>query len=247
MKEEKKSRQRLLKRRPLRSFLGERPTLIVEKPLLGSKNPPVKEETVERKRLGFRRLRRPEPSKEESRFVARETPKSHTHLSYEGQSKLDYCVECCLKHSQTAKVLLREAIQRAEAGSPSDPGVVEKVRGVVEELSGFEDDTTTVKNDKVTALNSLSRNLRKFIYSTKAEIGGARIEDLRDIKDMTDKLVDASYQVMASEECIGCTVEELCGGNLECVEFIEKAALGVKDPEEFQKIIRQARERYRRG
>ena len=36
-------------------------------------------------------------------------PKSG-HLSYEGQSKVDYCLECCEKHGQTAKVLLREAI-----------------------------------------------------------------------------------------------------------------------------------------
>ena len=45
MKEEKKSRQRLLKRRPIRGFLSDRSTLIIEKPLLGSKNPLVKEET----------------------------------------------------------------------------------------------------------------------------------------------------------------------------------------------------------
>ncbi|TRZ51723.1 MAG: hypothetical protein D4S01_04220 [Dehalococcoidia bacterium] len=239
---EKKNRRGLLKRRPIRGFLSERSTLIIEKPLLGSKNPPVKEETVERKRYGFRRLRRPEPSKEESRFAA--TPKSHTHLSYGGQSKLDYCVECLSKHSQTAKVLMREAIQRAQVGSPSDSGVLEKVRGAVEELVGFEDDSDTVKNEKVAELNSSARLLRKYIYGKGAEVGTASLEDLQEIKGLIDGLVDVTYQVRASEECIGCTVESVCGANVECVEFVQKALKGVKDPNQIRKILREARTKY---
>ena len=237
-----KDRPKILKERPIRSFLRERSTLIIDRPLLGSHKASSKEEPIE-----ARRSRRPEPPKEVSGFVARARPKSHTHLSYEGQSKLDYCVECCSKHSQTAKVLMREAIQRAQVGSPSDLGVLEKVRGAVEELVGFEDDSDTVKNEKVSTLNNLSRTLRKLIYAKKAEIGGGSLEDLREIKDMLDKLVDVTYQVRASEECLGCTVEELCGGDLACVEFVEKAAANIKDPSEFQRIIRQAREKYRRG
>ena len=181
------------------------------------------------------------------RLIEKVKPKPHAHLSYEGQSNVDYCVECLTKHGQTAKVLMREALQRAKAELPSDPGVLEKVRGAVEELVGFEDDSDTVKSEKVSTLNSLSRTLRKFIYAKRAEIGDASLEDLREIKDMVDKLVDATYDVRISDECIGCTVEELCGGNLECVEFIEKAAKTVKDPREFRKILREAREKYRRG
>lgn len=181
-------------------------------------------------------------------LVSRVKPKSGTYLSYEGQSKVDYCLECCEKHGQTAKILLREAIQRAEADSPSSPGAMEKVRGAVEELVGFEDDSDTVKNERVATLNSLSRTLRKFVYAKKAEIGGASLEDLREIKDMTDKLVDAVYQVRVNLEgpCIGCTVEELCGGSVECVEFVEKAIKNVKDPAEFKRILGEAREKYRR-
>ena len=236
----RKDRPRLLKERPIRSLLGERPTLIIEKPLLGSS--PVKEEAS--RRYGFRRLLR------RKKFVERPNPKEHSHLSYEGQSELDYCLECiCNRHGPTGKTLMKEALQRARAGSPSDPGVIEKVRGVVDELAGIEDDSDTVKNEKVEALNDLARTLRKHIYATKADIGGASLDDLREIKGMMDKLVDAAYQVRMSEEgpCIGCSVEELCGGNLECVKFVEKAAKGVKDPEEFQTIIREAREKYRRG
>ncbi len=245
MKEEKKSRQRLLKRRPIRGFLSDRPTLIIEKPLLGSKNPSVKEETVERRRYGLRMFRRsPGTSKEERGFVSRETTTRRTHLSYEGQTKLDYCAECCLKHSQTAKVFMREAIQRAQVSSPSDPGVLEKVRGAVEELAGFDADSDTVKNEKMSELNSSARLLRKYIYEKGAEIGTASLEDLREIKGLIDGLVDVTYRVRASEECIGCTVESVCGANVECVESVQKALKGVEDPNQVRKILRQARTKY---
>ena len=181
-------------------------------------------------------------------FVPEVRPKPHTHLSYEGQSKLDYCIECIVNnHGPKAKTLMREAVQRARAGSPSDLGVVEKVRAVVDELAGIEDDSDTVKNEKIEALNSLARAARKFIYAKRADVGGASLDDIREIKDMIDKLVDAAYQVRASEEgCISCTVEELCGGNVECVEFIQKAAKNLKDPKAFRKILKEAREKYRR-
>lgn len=174
-------------------------------------------------------------------------PKPHEHISFEGQSELDYCLECAVKHSQTAKVKMREALQRAEAGSPSDTGVLEKVRGVVEELVGMEDDTATVKNDKVSTLNSLSRSLRKYIYGAKAEVGGASLKDLREIKGLLNKLVGAVYTVRESEECIGCTVESVCGGNVECVRFVEERIRGVKDAEAIRKVLVVARDRYGRG
>jgi len=178
-------------------------------------------------------------------LASKAKPKPHTHLSYERQSELDYCIECLSnKHGPAAKSLMKEALQRARSNGPSSPGVIEKIRAVNEELVGFELDSNTVQNEKVATLNNLSRTLRKFIYAKRAEVGGASLEDLREIKEMTDKLVDASYQVRISEECIGCSVEELCGGNLECVEFIEKAAKTVKDPERFKAILEEARKRY---
>jgi len=132
------------------------------------------------------------------------------HLSFEGQSEVDYCVECAVKHGQTAKVLIREALQRAEADSPKTEDVKEKVKGVVEELSGMEDDTKTVMNDNVTKLNTVARELRKHIYGTQAEIGGAKIEDLRQIKQAVDDLVNQIYQVREhEEECPECVVEEV--------------------------------------
>ena len=135
-----------------------------------------------------------------------------SHLSYEGQSELEYCVECALKHSQTAKVLMREALQRAEADNPQTEGVKEKVRGVVEELSGMEDDTKAEKNERVIQLNSAVREIRKYIFSTQAEIGGADLDSLKEIKQKLDGLVDETYEVREEEEpCPTCIIESSRG------------------------------------
>ena len=164
--------------------------------------------------------------------------------SFEGQSDLEYCIECAIKHSQTAKVLMREALQRAEAGDPGLEGVKEKVRGVVEELLGLEDDTDTVDNEMVTALNTSGRELWKFIYTTGAEMGKASMEDLREIKRMVDQLVEASYTVRAAEECPACNVEEICGGDVECMQFLIDAAEKSESEEEWAEFLSEAREKY---
>jgi DNA-directed RNA polymerase subunit F len=167
--------------------------------------------------------------------------------SFKGQSDIGYCIECSLKHSQTAKVLMREALQRAEAGKPRDPGVQEKVRGVVEELCGLEDDTMTVSSEMVSALNTSARELRKFIYTKGAEMGKASLEDLKEIKGMVDQLVEASYTVRAAEECPQCDVESVCEGNIECMQFLIDAADKAKSPEEWARFLEEAKEKYKQG
>lgn len=130
----------------------------------------------------------------------------HEAKTYPGQSDVDYCLECAVKHSQTASILMLEALQRAEAGGPGLAGVQEKVRGAVRELTGMEDDTETVNSTPVMALNTMARALRKHVYETKAEIGGASMEDIRDIKELSDKLVEASYLARQGEDCPDCEV-----------------------------------------
>lgn len=188
------------------------------------------------------------PTRRDIESIERLEPKRSAHLSFEGQSNVDYCLECCEKHSQTAKVLMREALQRAQADGPDSAGVIEKVRGVIEELSGYEDDTTTVDNENVSELNSLSRTLRKYIYGTRATIGQASVEDLGDIKGMIDGLVDVTYKVIEQEEgeCIGCTTENICGGDIECVEFVDDATRHIDDPKKIEKVLKEARRKYGR-
>lgn len=164
--------------------------------------------------------------------------------SFAGQTDEDYCVECAVKHGQTAAILMQEALQRAEVGSPRLMGVIEKVRDTVKEICGMETDTDTVHSQKVMALNSAARELRKFIYTSKAEIGQASIEDLRKIKVMVGQLVDAAYIVRSSVECPACQTEEICGTNLQCIDFLVKAAGGSQDKETWKKALEEARVRF---
>lgn len=165
-----------------------------------------------------------------------------SHLSFEGQSELDYCIECSVKHGQTAKVLMREALQRARAENPASEGVKEKIQGVVEELVGFEDDTNTIQNENVQKLNTAARELRKHVYSSKAEIGGADIKTLNDIKDRIDALTGLAYQVREEEEiCVSC-VDWLCYGNEACKNFLEKAAES-GDKQKFHEAVEEAKTR----
>ena len=157
-----------------------------------------------------------------------------SHLSFEGQTKVSYCLECSEKHGQTARVLMREALQRAESDGINSEGVVEKVRGVVEELSGMEDDTETTENEEVTALNSRARGIRKEIYASQAEIGGADIDKLREIKDKIDELVDEVYRVRQKEECPTCRIETIKKKRAE-----EKPSL-----EQYGKEVAEARRRF---
>lgn len=168
-------------------------------------------------------------------------PGSESYLTIHGALH-----NCAVKHSQTAKVLMREALQRAESNGVDTEGVKEKVRGVVEELSGLEDDTTTVSSQQVIILNGASRDLRKFIYESRAEIGGAKISTLREIKTMIDQLVEATYKVRETEECIGCTTEQICGGIAECVDFVDKNVEGIRDPAVIRKVLAEARRKYGR-
>ena len=161
-----------------------------------------------------------------------------SHMSFEGQSKVSYCLECSEKHGQTAKVLLREALQRATADGPDSEGVVEKVRGVVEELSGFEDDTNTVENPKVSVLNNMAREIRKSIYASQAELGGATIDTLQEIKTSIDQLVDETYIVRQTEECPTCKIK------VKAEEVVEKAVEKAPSLDEYGKSVSEKRRQF---
>jgi len=132
-----------------------------------------------------------------------------SHLSFEGQSKIDYCLECCEKHSQTARVLMREAIQRCQAKGCDTEGVKEKVKGVVEELMGIENDSTSVlNNERVDAINNVARLLWKDIYASGAELGHATEEKLKEVKEKLDGLAELVYKTREIEgDCPTCKVK----------------------------------------
>lgn len=128
-----------------------------------------------------------------------------SHYSYSGQDKVSYCLECCEKHGQTAKVLLREALERANVHGANSEGVMEKVRGVVAELTGMEDDTNTTENDEVVGLHDEARDIRKEIYASRCEIGACEINRLRDLSERLDSLVNSVYDARQRYECPNCS------------------------------------------
>jgi len=130
-----------------------------------------------------------------------------SHLSYEGQTKESYCIECAEKHGQTAKVYMREGLQRAEAcNCTNSEGVLEKVRGVLEELAGIEADTQTTENEEVTALNTVAREIRKQIFAMQAEIGQANMDQLHALSEVISRLVDKTYEVRQKVDCPTCKI-----------------------------------------
>ncbi|GAI92442.1 unnamed protein product [marine sediment metagenome] len=75
-------------------------------------------------------------------------------------------------------------------------------------------------------------------------MGKSSIDHLREIKGMVDQLVEASYTVRAAEECPGCNVESVCGGDVECMQFLIDAADKAENPEEWESFLKTAREKY---
>jgi hypothetical protein len=82
-----------------------------------------------------------------------------------GVSEEHYCYDCASKHLGTAKVLLREALQRAVKGEPKE-AILEKVRGAYEELMGAEDDTQALSDERTRQINAMIRDVRKWFYDT---------------------------------------------------------------------------------
>jgi hypothetical protein len=82
-----------------------------------------------------------------------------------GVSEEHYCLTCLSKHLGTAKILLREALQRAEKGEPKE-AVLEKIRGAYEELMGAEDDSQALSDERIRQINSQIRDLRHWFFNT---------------------------------------------------------------------------------
>lgn len=110
-------------------------------------------------------------------------------------TSIDYCMECAEKHIQTAKILIKEAIQRAEKLGTTHPSVLEKIRDTIAELTGCEDDTTTtLNNPKVAEINKTCRDLRRLIWQKKLAFGKATIQDLKQLYKKISNLTDNIYE-----------------------------------------------------
>jgi len=101
-----------------------------------------------------------------------------------------YCLDCASKHASTAKILVREALQRAEGGEGVDL-ILAKVRGAYEELTGAEDDTQALSDEGIRALNSRIRELRKWMFDS-----GLLVEPSK------DKIAEAYNRISALNDAV---------------------------------------------
>lgn len=124
-------------------------------------------------------------------------------------TSIDYCLECAEKHLQTATILLKEAIQRAQqciTQNPCEPcclktpEVLEKIRDAIAELAGAEDDTNPLSNEPlVKEINNQIRLIRKDIWRKKLAFGQGKIEDITEIAERIKTLTDKIYEEYTSK------------------------------------------------
>jgi hypothetical protein len=146
-----------------------------------------------------------------------EAPRSHI-ATPPGTSEEQYCLDCASKHLGTAKVLLREALQRAEKGEPRE-SVLGKVRGAYEELMGAEDDTLAVRDEGIRRLNSLIRDVRKWLFDS-----GAIVEpDKRLIAEALERVSKVNDEVYREYEARRRRLREYLREARQKIERLEEA------------------------
>jgi len=144
-----------------------------------------------------------------------ETARSHI-ATPPGVSEEHYCYDCASKHLGTAKILLREALQRAVKGEPRE-AVLEKVRGAYEELMGAEDDTQSLSDERTKQINSMIRDTRKWFYDTGVIVESDK-DKIAEALRRVDKLNDEVYKEIEVRKA---RLKEFIGKAKEKLEQIE--------------------------
>ena len=103
---------------------------------------------------------------------------------------------CLVKHSSTAKELLKEAIDRS---LKSGQGVEDKVRKAVDELNGMDDDLPQGEDlpdeiqERFDHMDAERRDIRKQIYAKNLDVSGGSKKELREIQGRVSGLLDYAY------------------------------------------------------
>jgi hypothetical protein len=133
-----------------------------------------------------------------------------------GVSEEHYCLTCLSKHLGTAKILIREALQRAEKGEPRE-AVLEKVRGAYEELMGAEDDSQALSDERIRQINSQIRDLRHWFFDT-----GVIVEpDKNKIAEALGRISKLNDEVYKEYEARKQRLKEFIGKAKERLEQLE--------------------------
>jgi len=172
-----------------------------------------------------------------------------------------YCFECATMHLGTAKVLLREAVERFDRGGPKEV-IAEKVRRAYEELLGAEDDLRSVYDQRVRELHNKVEDVRKWVYrsgllaSPSKELAAEALSRLSKVSEEVYRELEAKKdRLLAGFRESGCPVcegldprklmERICERiGPKCKEAVEKLLRGEISAKEALEIMRrEGRER----
>jgi hypothetical protein len=153
------------------------------------------------------------------------TSQSNVEFSYTGRSHIatpegisteKYCLDCLSKHLGTAKILMREALQRAEKGEDIK-AILEKIRGAYEELMGAEDDSQALTDERIREFNTKIRDLRHWFFNS-----GVLVEaDKNKIVEGLSKVSQLNDEVYAELEKRKHLLKEFIGKVKERIEKLE--------------------------
>ena len=122
--------------------------------------------------------------------------------SYSGQSDVDYCTECLVKHFSKALGLIEEAESFAVTAGKITPAAAEKVKRAIQEIVAAEDDIygTVFTDSEVKKLadeiKKGMRLVRKFAWAKKLVYPEmAPIDALKELKQGVKKLLDITYSM----------------------------------------------------
>jgi len=160
-------------------------------------------------------------------------------VSFQGQSRMSYCLECLQKHSYKALGLAEEALSFSRSKGEITEPAREKIRKAIKELVTAEDDLGVESrdeeiNERLKTIGVLMRDIRKWAWSvnlptTQKDIAYVEefVSRLKYLVDYVDATAELYYKKFPEEECPMCKLVD------ELEEFIKEK----KKEQEAEKLV----------
>lgn len=130
-------------------------------------------------------------------------PKKNPYVDsriFKGQSDVDYCFECLVKHFSKAEVLLDEAEKFSLSAGKVTEAAAEKIRRAIQEIVGAEDDieSTEFRDPElkkiIDDIIAKMRDVRKDAWGSRCVYGQCSIDDVRRLKKKVEELLQLAYK-----------------------------------------------------
>jgi len=163
-------------------------------------------------------------------------------VSFQGQSRVSYCLECLQKHSYKALGLAEEALSFSRPKGEITEPAREKIRKAIKELVTAEDDLGVESrdeeiNNRLKNIGIMMRDIRKWAWSvnlptTQKDIAYVEelVNRLRYLAEYVDATAELYYKKFPEEECPVCKIVD------ELEEFIKEK----KKEKEAEKLVENA-------